>query len=164
MSDLLQADIAPLHAGDRVIRPWNNSARLSLSPGLYAWLALLVTTSLASIAFLGEHLSARFVLSGFILSHAIVFTLPHVSSFGVRWGTVSLLHVVCWTPGWLLTLASLASVGETADLVYRIWAMALVFVVGSSLAFDLRDTISCLRIIGSKPATLDSHIESVNSN
>jgi hypothetical protein len=116
---------------------WNNDARRSLPPGLLAWLGFLVLTCLASAFFVVNHFAARWLLGGFIASHAIVFRLPSLR-VTVRRGLVSLLHVLCWSPGWVLVIFDTDGRGD--DMLYRIWSYTLIAVVSFSFIFDLRDT------------------------
>ena len=121
-------------------RIWNNQARLSLSKGLYAWLALLVCTCLASVFFVRDHIPARFVLGGFIVSHLIVFTLPAITRKPLRIGMVGWLHIICWGPGWFLVLVE--STGSTAapqQDYYFLWGNTWWVLCWFSFCFDLHN-------------------------
>ena len=122
--------------------PWNNEARTSLSPRLYVWLALLVSTNFASVAFVSAHYPPRCVIGGFIVSHVLVVALAYVNRFTMLRGTVSLLHVVCWSPGWIYTVLELCS-GPSGS--YLVWCIALVATVGISFIFDTRDAFVYLQ-------------------
>lgn len=124
------------------LQVWNNQARLSLSPPLAAWLALLVAVCLSSVFFVGEYTAARWVLGGFIASHLIVFLLPTVTDFVMRKGFVSLMHVICWTPGLAMIIGDvLQGPGGTS---YAWWSYALIVVVAISFIFDVRDSYTYL--------------------
>jgi hypothetical protein len=116
---------------------WNNQARLSLPRGLAVWLGFLVVVCLGSGWFVREFAAARWVLGGFVVSHGVVFLLPVVTRFTMRRGFVSLMHVVCWSPGMIATIAD--AEGRQADAVYAGWSYVLIAVVSISFVFDLRD-------------------------
>jgi len=122
------------------LRIWNNAARLSLPWKLKLWLACLVATFLSSTAFVAAHNAPRWVLGGFIVSHLIVFCLSAWSQFVLRIGMVSLLHVLCWAPGYVLAIADRR--GSPADLPYAIWSYAIIIVISIAFIFDLRDACS----------------------
>ena len=121
---------------------WNNESRLSLPLLPMAWLAILVTVSLASTFFVHKHAAARWVLGGFVVSHLIVFTLPVLTTFTVRRGFVSLLHVVCWTPGVIATIADFQ--GREESTAYAVWSYGLIAVTSISFLFDMRDACTYL--------------------
>lgn len=120
------------------IQPWDNKARLSLSPGLYVWLAFLVATCLASLFFVRDHVPPRWMIVGFISSHVLVVVIGNTNWVDLRKGLVSLTHVVCWSPGLVVVFVDLIQRGF--DGIYSVWALFLVLVVSISLAFDLRDS------------------------
>jgi hypothetical protein len=119
------------------LRLWDNKARLSLPPGLLAWLAVLVTTFLCSAIFAGQHRAARWALGGFVVSHLIVLALSLAKSFTLRIGIVSLTHVTCWTPGLVLAVVEVLNGG--ANGFYEFWLYAIIVVTSISFLFDLRD-------------------------
>lgn len=93
-------------------------------------------TCLSAVFFVADHFPARWLLVGFFASHAIVFTLPSLR-VTVRRGLVSLLHVLCWSPGWVLVIFDTDGRGD--DMLYGIWSYSLIAVVSFSFIFDLRD-------------------------
>ena len=119
------------------LRLWNNAARLSLPLPLKLWLGLLVATVLSSICFLGNSNAARWVLAGFVVSHLLVFVLSVLPKVTLRVGMVSLTHLACWMPGYLLAIAQLPSHRPTT--AYEVWTIAIVAVLSISFWFDLRD-------------------------
>ena len=125
------------------LRVWNNAARLSLPWKLKLWLAFLLATFLGSAAFVVTYNAPRWVLGGFIASHLIVFCLSAWPKFVLRIGMVSLLHVLCWTPGYVLMLADRQ--GQLTNLPYTIWSHAIIIVISIAFIFDLRDACSYLR-------------------
>ncbi|MGI9470369.1 MAG: hypothetical protein ACR2NZ_02475 [Rubripirellula sp.] len=140
------------------LKVWDNAARASLSVGLYIWLAWLVSVNLGSLLFLRGHGAARWVLAGFLLSHLIVFSLPCFKRFVVRRGTVSLLHVICWSPGVLACLVEGWQIlgwwpGDRVEplsktllpLGFLLWSTALVITNATSFIFDLRDAATYVK-------------------
>ena len=121
---------------------WNNHSRLSLPPLLATWLAFLVIVCLASVFFVRDFTAARWVLGGFVVSHAIVFLLPAVATFTMRRGFVSLMHVLCWTPGLIATIFE--TPGRQSSVAYEWWSYALIAVISISFIFDIRDACTYL--------------------
>ncbi|MGB6043600.1 MAG: hypothetical protein WBF93_10630 [Pirellulales bacterium] len=121
---------------------WNNASRTSLPLGLMIWLGFLVLTCLASGFFVARHMSPRWVLGGFIASHVLVVLLFMTKRITMRRGLVSLTHLLCWTPGLVLTIADRQ--GRAGDVVYEIWSYALMLVISVSFIFDLRDAATYL--------------------
>ena len=125
------------------LRLWNNAARLSLPLPVKLWLTLLVLTVLSSARFWGNSSAARWVLGGFAASHLLVFVLSVLPKVTLRVGMVSLTHLACWTPGYLLAIAHLQ--GNLSATFYDIWSVAIVSVISISFWFDLRDGSRYLR-------------------
>jgi hypothetical protein len=121
---------------------WNNRARISLPLLLALWLALLVCVCLSSVFFVTESIAARWVLGGFVVSHLVVFLLPTITDFTMRRGFVSLMHVICWSPGLVVSLID--TQGRQANLIYEVWSYALITVISISFIFDLRDALTYL--------------------
>lgn len=119
------------------LRLWNNAARLSLPLPLKLWLGLLVATVLSSICFLGNSNAARWVLAGFVVSHLLVFVLSVLPKVTLRVGMVSLTHLACWMPGYLLAIAQFPF--HLPTTAYEVWTIAIVAVLSISFWFDLRD-------------------------
>jgi hypothetical protein len=121
---------------------WNNAARTSLPLGLMIWLGFLVVTCLVAAFFVNRHVPPRWVLGGFIASHVLVVLLSMTKRITMRRGLVSLTHLLCWTPGLVLTIADRQ--GRAGDVVYEIWSYALMLVISVSFIFDLRDAATYL--------------------
>lgn len=117
---------------------WNNKARFSLPLSLKIWLTLLVLTFLSSIAFIGNYYPPRWVIGGFILSHLIVFLWPIATTIPLRIGIVSLAHVICWSPGYVLTIVEVLQGSARGN--YQIWSFIAIAVISIAFIFDLRDS------------------------
>ena len=122
-----------------VMRPWNNQARMALPMWTKIWLGVLVLTFLASAWFVKEHVPARWVLGGFILSHLIVFAFPLQKKWTMRAGMVSLLHVLCWSPGWVMCI--LDADQWVLGAPYTYWCYDIIVLIGFSFIFDVRDAL-----------------------
>ncbi|MEK6247122.1 MAG: hypothetical protein N2C12_03015 [Planctomycetales bacterium] len=121
---------------------WNNQSRLSLPRLLILWLFFLVVICLSSAFFIREFIPARWVLGGFALSHLIVFLIPVFTNFTMRRGFVSLMHLICWSPGFVMTIADIQ--GRHTNSFYQAWSYALIVVISISFVFDLRDACTYL--------------------
>ncbi len=139
---LVEQSMAATDKIPNALLPWDNKARTSLSMPLYAWLFLLVSANLASLAFVATHHPPRWVIDGFVVSHVLVVVFANVKKFTMRRGTVSLLHLACWSPGWICTIVEICS-GPSGT--YLIWCIWLVATVGISFIFDTRDAVVYLK-------------------
>jgi len=119
------------------IRVWDNSARLGLPPLLKAWLLLLVVAFLTAIFFVFAHLPARWVLGGFIVSHVIVYMLSVAKNYVLRAGMVSMLHVICWSPGLVVSLLDWDE--RAVGGPYQAWSYFIIAVIVIAFVFDIRD-------------------------
>lgn len=140
------------HRIPKALWPWDNQARLSLPPVLAVWLLLLVSTVLASLCFVRFSFAAVCVISGFIVSHIFVFAFSVHPGVKLRRGLVSLLHVICWSPGLVVVAGEVYQWfthpgAFTADMgtgffenLYPYWLGAYALLALVSLFFDLRDS------------------------
>lgn len=118
------------------LEPWDAAARDALATPVKVWLGLMMLTNLSTIAFLKNHIAARFVFAGFLVSHGIVMVLWNQGA-EVLAGQVSLFHVICWTPGAIALLLRRREIRYPS--AYGIWAtLSLIFFFGSML-IDVRD-------------------------
>lgn len=120
---------------------WDNAARLALPLWLKAWLGALAVTSLSSAFFWRRGTAPRVALGGFVASHLLLVVLG-LAGFTIRTGLVSLAHVLCWAaiPFALWPVVRSSATGEP----YGLWARALLFLIGVSLVFDVRDAVAFL--------------------
>jgi len=115
---------------------WDNAARQALPIQVKVWLGLMMLTNIAAIGFLKNHVAARWVFAGFVLSHGagIVMAMQGMTLLA---GQVSLLHVIFWTPGMIMLLLRRNEIQYPK--AYGIWAtLSLTFYFGSML-FDVPD-------------------------
>lgn len=122
--------------------PWDAEARANLAIQVKVWLGLMLLTNLASLAFIRRYVAARWVFGGWFVSHAIGLILI-LQGYEFVVGQVSILHIICWTPGGIALLMKLNEL-KTGSKAYRYWAsLAMVFYFGSML-FDVPDAITYL--------------------
>lgn len=116
---------------------WDHAARTSLPVWLMAWLGLLVVTFLGSLAFVRHHAAARWVLGGFVLSHAIVAIVEGAGLATMRTGLVSVTHVLGWTLSAVALIGALP--GTDPRTPYGIWCRVLLAIIAIAFVFDVRD-------------------------
>lgn len=119
---------------------WDNQARFSLSPPLLLWLTFLVSTVLYGSVFVKTSIPARWALGGFILEHLIVIANGSFGLFTMRYGIVSLLHLICWSPGWIVVIFD-SSGQRGGNKAYIIWSLVYISVLGIAFIFDARDAV-----------------------
>jgi hypothetical protein len=123
---------------------WDMDARKSLPKWLLVWLLFLVVNCLFSAAFVTHSIPAGVVLGGFLLEHLIVAFNEVFQLFTMRYGIVSLLHLVCWGPGWLAVMADRQG-RASGNSAYTIWSYTVIAVLAIAFIFDARDTFSYLQ-------------------
>lgn len=115
---------------------WNNSTRQALATPVKVWLGLMMLTNIAAIGFLKNHVAARWVFAGFILSHAIGILMP-MQGMTLLAGQVSLLHVIFWTPGMIALILYRREIQLPS--AYGVWAMLSLMFYFGSMFFDVPD-------------------------
>lgn len=116
------------------LEEWTPTARDSLSTVVKAWLGLMMLTNIASLAFVKNHVAARWVFAGFAISHVIVMFLWS-QDVPVLAGQVSLLHLLFWTPGAIMLLKRRAEIKIPST--YGIWACVSLFFYVVSMSVDI---------------------------
>ena len=116
---------------------WDNAARQALPMQVKIWLGLMMLTNIAAIGFLKNHVAARWVFGGFVISHLLVMVGFWKTGTPILAGQVSLFHIIFWTPGMIALLRCRNEI--TLPSAYGIWAiLSLVFYFGS-MVFDVPD-------------------------
>lgn len=115
---------------------WDDAARLALPVHIKVWLGAMLLTNIATIGFLKNHIAARWVFAGFVVSHGIVMAMWAMDT-SVLAGQVSLFHIVFWTPGAFMLLRHRRDIQYPS--AYAIWAtLSLIFYAGS-MFIDVQD-------------------------
>lgn len=122
--------------------PWNAETREALALPVKVWLGLMLINNLASLFFLRRFKAPRWVFGGWFVSHGTGLILM-LLGFEFVVGQVSILHIICWTPGGI-ALFLLRDDIRTGSTAYRVWAiLACLFYLGS-MAFDVPDALTYL--------------------
>lgn len=128
----ISPDIYALSALDE----WNDAAREALPLHVKIWLGLMMLNNISAMFFLKNHVPARWVFAGFVVSHGIVMAMWS-QAIPVLAGQVSLFHIIFWTPGAFFVLRSMRDVKWGTP--YSIWGtLVLVFYTGSMIV-DFRE-------------------------
>ena len=128
--------ISPAAHAVTALEEWNAGARLALATPVKVWLGLMMLTNIAAIGFLKNHVAARWVFAGFVISHGLVIAMS-AQGVSVLAGQVSLFHIIFWTPGMLMLLRHRDEIQYPK--AYGIWAtLSLIFYFGSMI-FDIPD-------------------------
>ena len=115
---------------------WNTAARTALPVHIKVWLGMMMLTNLAAIGFLKNHVAARWVFGGFILSHGLVMVM-WAMEHTILAGQISLFHIIFWTPGAFMLLRRRREIQYPS--AYAIWTtLSLIFYFGSMMV-DVRD-------------------------
>ncbi|MEM6556337.1 MAG: hypothetical protein AAF642_10705 [Pseudomonadota bacterium] len=117
---------------------WNTAAQTALPAHIKVWLGLMMLTNLAAIGFLKNHVAARWVFGGFILSHGLVMVMVMwAMEHTILAGQISLFHIIFWTPGAFMLLRRRHEIQNPS--AYAVWAtLSLIFYFGS-MVVDVRD-------------------------
>ena len=128
--------ISPAAHAVTALEEWNAAAREALATPVKVWLGLMMLTNIAAIGFLKNHVAARWVFAGFVISHGLVIAMS-AQGMSVLAGQVSLFHIIFWTPGMLILLRYRNEIQYPK--AYGMWAtLSLIFYFGSMI-FDVRD-------------------------
>lgn len=115
---------------------WDAAARAALPVRIKVWLGAMMLTNIAAIGFLKNHVAARWVFGGFVVSHGLVMVMWAMGQT-VLAGQVSLFHIIFWTPGAIMLLRRRSEIQYPS--AYAIWApLSLIFYFGS-MVVDVRD-------------------------
>jgi len=95
--------ISPAAYAVTALEEWNAAARDALVTPVKVWLGLMMLTNIAAIGFLKNHVAARWVFAGFVISHGLVIAMS-AQGMAVLAGQVSLFHIIFWTPGMIMLL------------------------------------------------------------
>ncbi|GAB5454748.1 MAG: hypothetical protein Hens2KO_09770 [Henriciella sp.] len=115
---------------------WNAAARDALPVPVKVWLGMMMLTNLAALGFVRNHVAARWVFGGFLISHVIVMVM-WTQGIQVLAGQVSLFHVIFWTPGMIALVTKRAELKLTSS--YAIWASCSLLFYFGSMVIDVRD-------------------------
>lgn len=122
--------------GLSALDPWDNAARAGLPVHIKLWLGLMMLNNLASLAFLKNHVAARWWFAGFVVSHAISAGMA-ASGVTVLAGQVSLTHIICWAPGAYMLWRDRRNLN--CPSAYAIWVALVAVFYTLSMLFDFRD-------------------------
>lgn len=115
---------------------WDAAARAALPVHIKVWLGAMMLTNIAAIGFLKNHVAARWVFGGFVVSHGLVMVMWAIGQT-VLAGQVSLFHIIFWTPGAIMLLRRRSEIQYPS--AYAIWAtLSLIFYFGS-MVVDVGD-------------------------
>lgn len=135
---------APAYAS-MALDDWNMEARNALPAYLKLWLFSMLITHFSSIFFIRNHVPARWVLGGFVLSHAWVAYAEYSGVISLKAGLVSLGHILFWAPAIISFYRNRADIKLFSS--YGIWVCIMFFFYTISLTFDIRDAVIYLEYI-----------------
>ena len=122
---------------------WDTAARDALPGHVKIWLMLMMLNNLAAIAFLKNHVAARWIFGGFVLSHLLVILGFWKTGTSILAGQVSLFHIIFWTPGIYMLWRKREEIKWVTP--YAVWAcLAIIFYLGS-MTVDVKDAVIFLR-------------------
>lgn len=116
---------------------WNMEARNALPLYIKVWLVSMLVAHVSSVFFIRNHIPARWVLGGFILSHAWVAYAEYSDAIDLKAGLVSFGHIVFWLPAIISFYRNRADI--KLPLAYGIWACIMFFYYAISLTIDVRE-------------------------
>ena len=105
------------------------------------WVTFLLSSFAASFLFVWKHVLARWVIGGFIASMTsghITFSLLELPFLA---GSISIMHIVCWTPALILLLIKRPFLNNTEPMAFRVWSGIMTAVIIFSFLFDVKDAV-----------------------
>jgi len=121
--------------------PWDAAAREAMPIYLKIWLGLMMLNNIATIAFLKNHVPARWWFAGFVISHGLVIVVG-LQGMTVYAGQVSLFHILFWTPGAIALFFYRSKIRWPS--AFAVWATLAGIFYCVSMIFDLRDATTWL--------------------
>lgn len=107
------------------------------------WLVWLLAIGATSLAWSFWKVEARYVALAFILTFAAPLVVGQVSGpDAVLYATLSLFHVIFWTPALVLLILRRANANFSS--LYGVWLYLAMATMAISLVFDYRDVIAYL--------------------
>lgn len=120
------------------LEEWNAESRNALPTHVKIWLGTMMLTNIAAIGFLKNHVAARIVFGGFVISHGLVMVM-WAQGASVLAGQVSLFHIIFWTPGLIALILKRDEIKLPSP--YGIWAcLSMMYYFGSMLV-DVKDAV-----------------------
>ena len=121
---------------------WNGAARDMLPIYVKAWLGLMLVNNLVAIVFLKNHVAARWIFAGFVISHLLVVLGYWGTETPILAGQVSMFHIIFWTPGMIALWLTRKTIAWPS--AYAVWAgLVCVFYFGS-MTVDIGHTYTFL--------------------
>ncbi|MEP3421460.1 MAG: hypothetical protein ABJN35_06985 [Erythrobacter sp.] len=121
---------------------WNTAARDNLPLYVKIWLGLMMANNIAAIFFLKNHVAARWVFAGFVVSHLLVAVGFWGTGTPVFAGQVSLFHVIFWTPGMIALWRHRDDIKWPS--AFAVWATLVCVFYFASMMIDVPDAITYL--------------------
>lgn len=134
--------LAPEAFALNALEPWDTAARDALATPVKIWLGLMMLINISAIGFFKNHVAARWVFAGFVISHGIVMVMWN-QGITVLAGQVSLFHVIFWTPGMLALLRYRNEIKIPST--YGIWASLSLILYFVSMLIDIKDAFIYVR-------------------
>jgi len=129
------------------LETWDAAARDALPKSIKIWLVLMMINNVAAIAFLKNHVAARWVFGGFLISHLIVILGFWKTGTPILAGQVSLFHFLFWTPGIYMLWRKRSEIKWITP--YAVWASLVVIFYLGSMTIDIKDSLVYLsHVIG----------------
>jgi len=102
------------------------------------WIVCMVTSFLAGLFFVKNHVIARWVVGGFFAG--MIFTPVVGSVLGIPGysGLIAIAHLIFWTPALYKLLTQRPFLGQRS--AFSIWSGLITAVICFSFIFDIRDT------------------------
>ena len=112
------------------------------TPVVKIWLIWMGVIFISSLAFVYNHVSARFVLGAMVMTLPVAFSIfqltksPHL---------IGMAHILLWLP-LAIYLIKTEFIGKKIELLsaYGVYLVLLIATITISLFFDIRDTVLIL--------------------
>ncbi len=115
-----------------------------LPPHVSLWLMWMLVVAVTSLVWSFWKFEARYVLAAFAAAFVTALLLPPlIGEQNVVYATLSVIHIVFWTPALVLLWRRRAAVNRS---LYGVWLDLAMATMAISLIFDYRDAIAWLLI------------------
>jgi len=100
---------------------------------------MLAMFAIGLFAFAWKQPIARWLVGGFLLSALFGETLFNAMGLPFLSGSIAILHLVLWSPGFILLLIKRPFLNPSEGRWFRVWSGVMVCSIIFSYVFDVRD-------------------------
>ncbi len=126
-------------SGHAALEVWDSEARANVPSWIRIWLRFMQLSFVVGIAFIWNHVEARWAIGGFIAVFAVTVLSQTLTSIVPLSGFIALLHVIFWSPALYFLITRRPFLKERT--IYAFWSALITIVIIFSFVFDIPGSI-----------------------